>query len=89
MGWQIGLMCARAGYTVRQTDLRPEALENARERQRATLEEWQARGELGRLKATGEAPEAVMGRITYHTTLAEAAGDADFAIEAATEQLAV
>ncbi|HEV8637822.1 MAG TPA: 3-hydroxyacyl-CoA dehydrogenase family protein [Chloroflexota bacterium] len=89
MGWQIGLMCARAGYAVRQTDVRPEALENARARQRATLEEWNAKGELGRLKATGEPTEAVMDRITYLTSLEEAAGEADFAIEAATERLEV
>jgi len=89
MGWQIGLMCARAGHAVRQTDVRPEALETARERQRATLEEWQARGELGRLKATGEAPEAVMARISYHTSLEEAVRDADIAIEAATEKIEV
>jgi 3-hydroxybutyryl-CoA dehydrogenase len=89
MGWQIGLMCARAGYAVHQNDVRPEALEQARERQRATLEEWHARGELGRLKATGEPPEAVLARITYHTSLDEAGREADFAIEAATEKLEV
>ena len=89
MGWQIGLMCARAGYQVRQTDVRPEALESARERQRATLGEWSANGELGRLKATGEPTEAVMARLDYTTSLDEAARAADMAIEAATERLEI
>lgn len=86
MGWQIGLMCARAGYQVTQVDVSEEALERARERQRATIVEWDAAGELGRLKATREATDAILARITYRT---RSAPDADMFIEAATERLEV
>jgi 3-hydroxybutyryl-CoA dehydrogenase len=86
MGWQIGLMCARAGYQVTQVDVSPQALEHARERQQATLSEWEAAGELGRLKASGEPTDRVMARITYSGALP---GDADMYVEAATERLEV
>jgi 3-hydroxybutyryl-CoA dehydrogenase len=86
MGWQIGLMCARAGYRVHQTDVAAEALAVARQNQHATLSEWEAKGELGRLKATGEPIDVVMARFTYATTPAT---DADMYVEAATERLDV
>ena len=84
MGWQIGLMCARAGYRVMQVDVSEAALEAAREKQRSTITEWETAGELGRLKATGQPPESILARITYQTTLAP---DADMYVEAATERL--
>jgi 3-hydroxybutyryl-CoA dehydrogenase len=86
MGWQIGLMCARAGYQLTQTDVSPDALEAAREKQRTTLAEWEEKGELGRLKATGESTATVMARYTYATTPAP---DADMYVEAATERLEI
>src|SRR5918911_572440 len=89
MGWQIGLMCARAGYTVHQTDVRPEALEQARERQRQTLDEWNAAGKLGVLDASGESTETIMARFRQFTSLAEAVAGADFVVEAATERLEI
>jgi 3-hydroxybutyryl-CoA dehydrogenase len=89
MGWQIGLMCARAGYTVHQTDVRPEALAQARAKQRETLDEWNARGKLGMLDATGESTDTVMARFKHFTGLAEAVKGADFVVEAATEKLEV
>jgi 3-hydroxybutyryl-CoA dehydrogenase len=87
MGWQIGLMCARAGYAVHQTDVRQDALDQARERQRQTLDEWNAAGKLGLLEATGESTDAVMARFRQFTSLAEAVEGADFVVEAATERL--
>lgn len=87
MGWQIGLMCARAGYTVHQTDVRADALANARTKQRETLVEWQSKGKLGLLDATGEEPDTVMTRFKQFTTLADAVSGADFVVEAATERL--
>jgi 3-hydroxybutyryl-CoA dehydrogenase len=89
MGWQIGLMCARAGYAVHQTDVRPEALEQARERQRKTLGEWSAAGKLGMLDASGESTETVMARFSQFTALPEAVAGADFVVEAATERLEI
>jgi 3-hydroxybutyryl-CoA dehydrogenase len=86
MGWQIGLMCARAGYRVHQTDVSAEARAAAREKQRETIEEWQAKGELGRLKATDETADAILARISYDTA---PAADADMYVEAATERLEV
>jgi 3-hydroxybutyryl-CoA dehydrogenase len=89
MGWQIGLMCARAGYAVHQTDLRPQALEQARERQRQTLDEWSAAGKLGMLDASGESTGTVMARFRQFTSLPDAVAGADFVVEAATERLEI
>jgi 3-hydroxybutyryl-CoA dehydrogenase len=89
MGGQIGLMCARAGYTVHQTDVRPEALRHAAQKQRETLDEWNAKGKLGMLDASGESTEAIMARFKQFTNLAEAVEGVDFVVEAATEKLEV
>jgi 3-hydroxybutyryl-CoA dehydrogenase len=89
MGWQIALMCARAGYRVHQTDVRPEALVEAAERQRATLDEWNAAGSLGLLPATHESTGAILERIARLDSLADAVPDAQFTIEAATERIEV
>jgi 3-hydroxybutyryl-CoA dehydrogenase len=89
MGWQIGLMCARAGYTVHQTDVRPEALEQAAQKQRETLDEWNAKGKLGMLDASGESTDAVMARFKRFTSLPDAVKDAEFVVEAATEKLEI
>jgi 3-hydroxybutyryl-CoA dehydrogenase len=89
MGWQIGLMCARAGYTVHQTDVRPEALEQAKAKQRETLDEWNAKGQLGMLPATGESTDQIMARFKQFTSLAEAVQGAEFVVEAATEKIEI
>ncbi len=89
MGWQIGLMCARAGYQVHQTDVREETLVVARDKQRSTLDDWNTAGKLGLLDATGESTDTIMARITSFTDLGAAAAVADFVIEAATERLDV
>lgn len=87
MGWQIGLMCARAGYVVHQFDINPDALANARQRQRATLDEWNASGKLGLLEATGEPTDVVADRIRQFTSLDEACQGVQMAIEAVTERI--
>jgi len=89
MGWQIGLMCARAGYMVHQTDVRPEALEQAARKQKETLEEWRAKGKLGLLEASPEPVETIMARFRRFASLADAVNGADFVVEAATEKLEV
>lgn len=89
MGWQIALMCARAGYRVAQFDISPEALRNARERQAATLQEWAAQGRLGLLEASVEQPEIVLERIEHFADLASACATADMTIEAAIERIEV
>lgn len=89
MGWQIGLLCARAGYTVRLMDRDPAALERARQRQQATLEQWAAQGRLGRLGPLTEPPAVILRRLTYTTDLAQAVAGAQFVIEAVTEKLEV
>ena len=81
MGWQIGLVCARAGYTTRLHDIRKDAMENARQQQAAKLEEWAAAGELD------EPAEAVLDRISYHPTADEAVAGAQFVLETVTEDL--
>jgi 3-hydroxybutyryl-CoA dehydrogenase len=89
MGWQIGLMCARAGYRVNQTDVRQEALDQAKAKQRQTLDDWNAAGKLGMLDATGESTDTIMARFHQYTTLADAVKGADFVVEAATERLEI
>ena len=83
MGWQIGLVCAKSGYNVRFHDIRTEAMENARQQQAAKLDEWAAAGELD------EPVEAVLDRISYHSTAAEAIAGAQFVLETVTEDLEI
>src|SRR5438105_12381531 len=89
MGWQIGLMCIRAGYQIHQTDVRQEALDQAKAKQRQTLDEWNAAGKLGLLDASSESTDTVMARVDQFTTLADAVKSADFVVEAATERLEI
>jgi 3-hydroxybutyryl-CoA dehydrogenase len=84
MGHGIAQVCALAGWQVALTDARPEALEPAREKIRATLA-----GAVQRGKLATDAAEAAVARIALPRSVAEAVQDADLVIEAVVEDLGV
>ncbi len=83
MGWQIALMCAKAGYNIRSTDASVEVLRRSEQKQQEVLNEWAAAGQLN------EPAEAVMSRISRHNSPAEAVAGVQFVIETVTENLKI
>ena len=84
MGHQIALGCALAGFKVACTDISQEMLDKAEGFARSYLPERVAKGKLSREKA-----DQALGNIRFTTNLEDAAGDADFVIEAAVEKMAI
>jgi 3-hydroxybutyryl-CoA dehydrogenase len=84
MGHGIAQVAAVAGFQVRLTDARREALEPALRRVRENLEGGVARG-----KRTREEAAAALARVAPVETIAAAVRDADLVIEAVVEDLAV
>jgi 3-hydroxybutyryl-CoA dehydrogenase len=84
MGAQIAMACALAGYRVSVQDISAESLTRA---ERSLHEILQRRVQKGRV--SGEDRDAAFGRLGFATGLADAAGSADFVIEAVVEDLAV
>lgn len=84
MGSQIAMVCALAGYSVRLSDVAPEALDSALSNLRARLDR---NVEKGRLTA-GER-DAAFTRLETGTDMAALAADVDLVIEAAVEKLDV
>jgi 3-hydroxybutyryl-CoA dehydrogenase len=82
MGSQIAMVCALAGYEVAVQDISHESLQKARE---SLTGHMKRRVEKGRL--TQEQVDEAFGRLTFTVDLEEAAGDADFVIEAIIEKL--
>ncbi|NWJ48260.1 MAG: 3-hydroxyacyl-CoA dehydrogenase family protein [Chloroflexi bacterium] len=82
MGSQIAQQCALNGYDVTLTDAIAPALDKALASNRALL---QARVNKG--KMTQEQCDEALSRVKAVTSLEEAAGDADFVIEAIFEDL--
>lgn len=84
MGHQIAVCAALAGYKVSCTDISQEMLDKAAEFARTYLPERVAKGKL-----TQEKADAALANLSFTASLEEAAGDADFVIEAAVEKLDV
>lgn len=84
MGRQIALNTALHGYEVALTDVSEKMLEDAR----AFNDGW-LDGRLAKGRLTGEQVAMARGRLRYERDLEAAAGDADLAIEAVTENLEV
>src|SRR3954454_17406312 len=84
MGHGIAYAGLLAGCATRLYDPSHDALERAREAIAAALDQAVARGKL-----RADAPPAARGGLSLHDTLEDAAGDAEFVIEAAPEQLAL
>lgn len=82
MGHQIALSAALAGYKVSCTDISQDMLNKAESFARTYLPERVAKGKL-----TQEQADLAMTKISFTQNLEEAAGDADFVIEAAVEKI--
>ncbi|OGP90949.1 MAG: 3-hydroxyacyl-CoA dehydrogenase [Deltaproteobacteria bacterium RBG_19FT_COMBO_43_11] len=84
MGHQISLLCAIHGYKTKCSDVVPEMLKKADNFVNNYLP-----GRVEKGKLTKEAAEAARKNISFTSDMKEAAKDADFVIEAATEVLAL
>jgi len=82
MGHQISLLCAIHGYKTSCTDVLPEILKKAEK-----FADTYLPGRVEKGKMTKEVAEAARKNISFTPDLKEAAKDADFVIEAATEVL--
>ncbi|NVN00197.1 3-hydroxyacyl-CoA dehydrogenase family protein [Arthrobacter sp. SDTb3-6] len=82
MGRQIAMSAALAGYTATVQDINADMLAAAG----ADLGTWAAT-RVGKGKLDSDAASQALSRLSYTTNLQEAAGSADFVIEAATERL--
>jgi enoyl-CoA hydratase / 3-hydroxyacyl-CoA dehydrogenase len=81
MGSGIAQTCAQAGFPVRVRDVAPAAIQRGR-----SLVEKTLAGAIERKKTTPEERDAVLGRISYTTDLAEAVAGASLVIEAVFEE---
>lgn len=84
MGHQIAMLSALAGYDTRLQDISQESLTKARATLEDIMSKWVSKGKLSE-----EGKKAAFNRLTFTTRLEEAAGDADFVIEAVIEKLDV
>ncbi|MCY3832447.1 MAG: 3-hydroxyacyl-CoA dehydrogenase family protein [Chloroflexi bacterium] len=84
MGRQISLQAARCGFPAALYDLNDEALADAENWQRQQVLDWVALGELDKVAAA-----AIFDKIRYVTDLASALREADLAIEAVPERIAL
>lgn len=84
MGHQIALVGALSGFKVCCTDVNESTLKKAQDFAGNYLAERVAKGKLSREQA-----DAAAKNISFSPSLEEAAGDADFVIEAVTEKLAL
>ena len=82
MGSQIGLQCAANGYKVIMNDISSENRKGAAERQREELGSRVAAGTI-----SSREKDQILGSIEFVGDLEEAAGDADFVLEAIPERL--
>ncbi len=84
MGHQIAVCCALAGYKVTCTDINQEMLDKAEAFAKSYLP-----GRVIKGKLTQEQANMALGNLRFTASLEEAAGDADYIIEAAVEKMAV
>jgi len=84
MGHQIALQCAVHNYDMHLTDISKEALAKAREKIRKLLEERVSSREI-----SSDSMQKALSRISYATDLEKAARDADFVIEAVSEDVGI
>lgn len=84
MGHQIALQCALHNYEVHLVDISKEALEMAEKRIGRILEERAGLGDISRASM-----QEVLSRIRCDTDLEKSARDADFVIEAVSEDVEV
>ncbi|MGC7872844.1 3-hydroxyacyl-CoA dehydrogenase family protein [Desulfosporosinus sp. SYSU MS00001] len=82
MGHQIALCCALAGYNVACTDISQDMLDKAEAFAKSYLPERVSKGKL-----TQEQADCALAKLKFTVSLEEAAGKADFVIEAAVEKM--
>jgi len=84
MGHQIAVCCALAGYKVTCTDISQDMLNKAESFAKSYLPERVAKGKL-----TQEHVDNALANLRFTPSLEDAAGEADFVIEAAVEKIAI
>jgi 3-hydroxybutyryl-CoA dehydrogenase len=84
MGHQIAMLCALGGYQTTIQDVEEQALQNAEAKLHGIMDKWVQKG-----KISEEKKAEAFGRLTFTTSLEEAALGADFVIEAIVEKLDV
>ncbi|AET66516.1 3-hydroxyacyl-CoA dehydrogenase [Desulfosporosinus orientis DSM 765] len=84
MGHQIAVCCALAGYQVSCTDISQEMLDKAESFAKGYLPERVAKGKMKQEQA-----DMALANLSFSNKLEEAAGDADYVIEAAVEKIEV
>jgi len=84
LGTQIGVQCARHGYSVSMHDISPEALKASREASEEYIRGWTAAGDISELEA-----DDIKRRMSFTGDLAEAVHGAGIVIEAVVERLDV
>ncbi|MCD7032693.1 3-hydroxyacyl-CoA dehydrogenase family protein [Metabacillus sp. GX 13764] len=82
MGHQIAMLCALGGYETAIQDVNENALKKAEETLKGIMTKWTAKS-----KISEEEKNAAFERLVFTQSLEEAAGDADFVIEAIVEKL--
>lgn len=84
MGHQIAMLCALGGFDTVIQDVNEHALAKAKSTLKGIMEKWVTKG-----KITEDVKKAAFERLTFTTSLEEAAATADFVIEAVVEKLDV
>lgn len=84
MGHQIAMLSALAGYQTNVQDMSLDSLDEAKTKLSQIMDKW-----VRKEKITTGARDEAFERLMFTTDLREAAGDADFIIEAVVEKLEV
>ncbi|MDF0725424.1 3-hydroxyacyl-CoA dehydrogenase family protein [Cytobacillus sp. S13-E01] len=82
MGHQIGMLSALGGYETTIQDLNEAALQNAKDKLESIMSKWILKG-----KISEDQKLAAFSRLSFTTSLENAAKQADFVIEAIVEKL--
>jgi 3-hydroxybutyryl-CoA dehydrogenase len=84
LGTQIGVLCARHGYSVSMQDISPEALSASKEAAEEYVQGWMAAGDIDERDADG-----IKRRVSYTGDLSDAVRGVGIVIEAVVERLDV
>jgi len=84
MGHQIGMLCALGGFETSIQDIHASSLEKAKSMLEGHMTRWVEKG-----KISEDEKKLAFDRLFFTTSLEEAAGNADFVIEAVVEKLDV
>ena len=84
MGQQIAMLCALGGYRTALNDVSGEALERAEAALHSVMNQW-----VMKKKITEQEKDEAFSRLEFTDSLEQAAGDADYVIEAVIEKLDV